>query len=239
MIAIFKIILLVCFAGLVIVVVKNRIANPEARIQFSNDLEKNKKRLRRSMVFLSRFGNEKGKAFLLFIKKFPPRFKKGFILFLRDMKRLLGVLKHTFTQQAKELREDMKAFELPLHKEDFLERLHKETLKEEKKEGIFLEPKEKKEEELKGFQVSKLSKEHLRSEIEVDKHILEEKEQELIEAIAKHPDNPTFYKKLGKIYLQMNNKDDAKNCLEYALKLGARDPEVKSILGEIEKSPSH
>lgn len=234
---ILKTILLASFIGLAVIVAKNRITNPEVRIQFIEDMERNKKRIKRTILFVAQFGNATGKRIFRELRELLPQIKKGFILFFADCKSFLLTLKTKILHGIRELREDMKAFEIPLHKKDFIERLGEGKIEKEspyplsRDQGI-------KENALKGFAITSLPPEEVLPEVEVDVEILEKKEEGLIDAIARNPKNPNFYKKLGKIYLQMSNTEDARNCLEYALKLGAKDPEIKSLLLEIERTPA-
>lgn len=266
---ILKVILFVSFVGLAVIIVKNKVANPAMRIQFFEDLERNKKRIKHIFSYLGTLGVslqrflgilwsslvQGGKNLLPYATIILRGALKGVRLFLKDLKRVLLVGKNKLVRQVAELREDMKTFEVPIHKKDFLERLHEEKQgKEEKKEEkpplvIKKDPLGRREErkdesqgedivierEVGSFSVHKLEAKPLVREVEVDKRILHRKEQGLLDAIVKNPKNPNFYKKLGKVYLLMNNTDDAKNCFEYALKLGAQDPEIKSLLVEIKK----
>ncbi|MBI3335046.1 MAG: tetratricopeptide repeat protein [Candidatus Portnoybacteria bacterium] len=234
---ILKFILLASFIGLAVMVAKNRISNPEARIQFIEDMDRNKKRIKRTILFVAQFGNETGKKLFGKVKELAPQIKKGLLLFLADCRGFLFALKTKIAHAVKELREDMKAFEIPVHKKDFIERLGEEKTEKEPPPA-FLADQGIKESEVKGFAITSLPQEEVLPEAEVDVEILEKKEQGLIDAIAKNPKNPNFYKKLGKIYLQMQNLEDARNCLEHALKLGAKDPEIKSLLLEIERTPA-
>lgn len=86
-----------------------------------------------------------------------------------------------------------------------------------------------------GFHVRKVSSLHQpNKEPQIDLGILQEKEHLLLERIVQDPKNPSSYKRLGKVYLQMKKKVDARQCFEYALKLGARDPEVRALLSQME-----
>ncbi len=144
------------------------------------------------------------------------------------------------------LKEDLKTLEFPTHKEDFFDKLQTHVSRDKISKELLTKSLGKVKEPEKvtilqntapGFQEQEieLSTQKEESDI-VDAHALEQKERNLLEAIAKQPKNPNFYKRLGKIYLQMQNIADAKNCFEYALKLGAQDPELSQLIGSIGKT---
>ena len=264
---ILKVILFASFVGLAVIVTKHKVTNPAMRVQFFEDLERNKKCIKTLFSSLGSLGDylqkflrllwsfllQGGKNLLPYLRIIFHGAKKGTWFFLKDLKRVILLGKNRILRQVAELREDMKTFEVPIHKKDFLERLHEEkmTKKEEKEGGLPLsivkEPFGREEERqdegenilteksLGGFHIHKLEEKRPVREVEIDKRILQRKEQSLLDAIVKNPKNPNFYKKLGKVYLLMNNTADARNCFEHALKLGAQDPEVKSFLLEIRK----
>lgn len=259
---VFKLILLASFIGLAIIVIKNRLANPQMRVQFFDDLEVNKRRFRNLGQTIYVFVAKAGQGIYHCIRLIIPYSIKGTLFVWAGAKKFLTELRKRLASQAKELRQDMKSFEIPSHKEDFLDKLDggekqetkvapapKRSLGErflgrsfarvERKEPLTQftpiiegEP-ELKEVSPQGFQMTNLKEEHINVEAEVDKDILTKKEKWLLYAIAKNPKNTNFYKKLGRIYLQMNNLEDAKNCFEYALRLGSHDPEVKALLSEL------
>lgn len=256
---ILNIILFASFVGLAVIITKHKITNPAMRVRFFEDLERNKKRIKTLLSYLGNLGSFLQKFFQILwsfllrgVKNLLPYgkilfhgAKKGIGLFCKDVKRVILLGKDRVIRQVAELREDMRTFEVPTHKKDFLERLHEEKeasvplsiVKEPDKE-ITSPIKEEDilaEKSLGGFHVHKLEAQRPVREVEIDKRILQRKEQGLLDAIVKNPQNPNFYKKLGKVYLLMNNVQDARNCFEYAVKLGAQDPEVKSLLLEIKK----
>ena len=59
---------------------------------------------------------------------------------------------------------------------------------------------------------------------------LKQKEQELIIQIAQDPKDPELYKKLGNVYLQLKNPDDAAESFKVALKLKPDDEKTKKNL---------
>lgn len=67
----------------------------------------------------------------------------------------------------------------------------------------------------------------------IDLEILSQKEKNLLEAIIKNPRDISFYKKLGKVYIAMNNFEDAKNCFQHVIKSGSNDKEIKELLDKI------
>lgn len=266
---IFKIILVVSFIGLVVIVAKNRFANPEMRVRFLEDIERNKKRMKKFFNALSHFGDTIGEKLTHGIKASFPLLKRGSILLVQSISSFTSRFTSKMAEHAKELKQDMKEFEVTKNKEDFLERLEGEIGKKEEEQKskeetpvhrsaeeissrelpeTFLQEKRPhrmapiraqettREREVRGFRVSPISQGTSSPEGELDKDILEQKEKWLLYAIAKNPKNPNFYKKLGRIYLQMNSLEDAKNCFEYALKLGSQDPEIRSLLTEIKRS---
>lgn len=256
---IIKVILFASFVGLAVIVTKHKVTNPAMRVRFLEDLERNKKRIKTLFSSLGNLGSFLRKFFgilwsfllrgvrnlLPYGKIFFRGAQKGIRLFFKDVKRVILLGKERAMRQVAELREDIRTFEVPTHKKDFLERLHEEkearapsnvaekldkeiTLPIKKEDMLADKP-------LGGFHVHKLEAQRPVREVEIDKRILQRKEQGLLDAIVKNPQNPNFYKKLGKVYLLMNNLEDARNCFEYAVKLGAQDPEVKSLLLEIKK----
>jgi len=279
MTVVFKLILLISFLGLVVIIAKNKFANPQMRIHFLDDWEKSRGKL--SKFFAGIFYGKRLSAALGFIKNFVttlspyakaivPRVKQGVLFLYHKIVQGLAKLRSSVASQAKELKADMKSFEIPDHKQDFLDRLDggtpvkdddalalsEHTNKQESEVGPPLpeenpltklarsvfkydsqEVKPVKEkvvlENVRGFQVAPLAQGDREQEGEVDAGILQKKERWLLYAIAKNPKNANFYKKLGRIYLQMNNIDDARNCFEYVLKLGSQDPEIKSLLSSM------
>ena len=166
--------------------------------------------------------------------------KKG-VAFVLPKALTLG--KYTFSKSKgalRALKEDLKTFELPSHKEDFFDRLQEDssrdslsepTLQEQEKAGSISSKKM-----APGFQEKEILSPLHDSDVDIDANVLAQKEQNLIEAIRKNPKNPNFYKRLGKIYLQMQNFPDAKNCFEHAVKLGAQDPELNQLIGGMNQS---
>lgn len=260
---IFRAILLLSFLGLAFVVTKNRINNPDMRVRFLDDLEANKRRLGHLGMWLKVLAAGLAAKGSTLARRFIPLVKTGVVISAKGLLRLAGGIKSKVISGAKELREDMKAFEFPRHKEDFLDRLDgkvdKETpMSEGQSEPIAQRslgermfsrkptpaprevaqstPSLVREKQVQGFQVTQLAQAQMvASEVEIDGTILQEKEKWLLYAISKNPKNTSFYKKLGRIYLQMNNPEDARNCLEYALKLGSQDPEVRALLSEMRR----
>ena len=58
-------------------------------------------------------------------------------------------------------------------------------------------------------------------------------EKECIDMIARDPRNVEAYKRLGFLYLEQDNKDDAKNCFRQVLRLQPDDIEVVSKMREL------
>lgn len=252
---VFKLILLASFIGLAIIVVKNRLANPQMRVQFFEDLEMNKRRLRNFGATLNDLGSRSLRALGVWVGILLPRLKQGGIFLWHKFLELTARVKKQLATQTKELRQDMKSLEVPSHKEDFLDKLDggPETpsplpIKEEpvvprrslgerflgiEEEVPVRQSEIKPAPRVQGFRVTQIQQTAAANDIEVDKDILMKKEKWLLYAIAKNPKNANFYKKLGRIYLQMNNQEDAKNCFEYAVRLGSQDPEVRSLLSQL------
>lgn len=89
-------------------------------------------------------------------------------------------------------------------------------------------------EEISGFhEISIIDKNNNKDDDDIDREILEQKEKNLLEAIIKNPREISFYKKLGKVYIAMNNFEDAKNCFQYVIKSGSKDPEIKELLDKM------
>lgn len=65
--------------------------------------------------------------------------------------------------------------------------------------------------------------------------IWKKEEQRLIVEIAKDPKNAELYKKLGDIYVKMNNLKDAEESLRVALDLNPHDQEVRTKLERISR----
>lgn len=86
------------------------------------------------------------------------------------------------------------------------------------------------------FQASSVNiglKEELQKQIVEDpikRDILIKQEQSLLKIITLRPKDFNLYKKLGIIYKELGSFEDAKNCFEYALKLGARDRDIQKEL---------
>jgi len=209
-------------------------------------------------------------------KRLPRRFRKGFVFFTKDLLRVVTALGrfllHKTKALVKNVRQDLRTFELPKHKEDFFDRLQQEEQRKEKgddkipsqvrKKVISEEPlehdimrdklslqsatapkefpiaipsslaDEKKDAPI--FQSQKVLVTHLPEE-HVDLPLFQKKEEQLLLQIMKNPKNPSGYKKLGKVYLQIDNWKDARKCFEHAIKLGARDPELQQLLAQTQK----
>ena len=275
----FKLILLISFMGLVVIVARNRFANPQMRIQFLEDLEMNKKRLRFLGTWLWQVLHKISRFLVHAFQAFSPRVKQGSVWLLEKLQKSSDKVKTQVASQMKELHEDMKSLEIPGHKKDFFERLEGQEESQNSQEpkepapiappvipkrllgerffaNSFLSPvqppkalqepfQEKstevpvvREHAMRGFHVTELREQHIISEVEIDKTILMKKEKWLLYAILKNPKNANFYKKLGRIYLQLNNREDARNCFEYAVQLGSQDPEVKALLSQLRHSNS-
>jgi len=67
---------------------------------------------------------------------------------------------------------------------------------------------------------------------EKDSTLAEEKK--LVDLITKEPRNIEAYRKLGFLYLKLDNKEDAKNCFREVLKIDPDDLEVISKLKELD-----
>jgi len=64
----------------------------------------------------------------------------------------------------------------------------------------------------------------------IKRDILLKQEQSILKLIVSKPKDFNLYKKLGFIYKELGNLEDARNCFEYALKLGAKDREIQKEL---------
>jgi tetratricopeptide (TPR) repeat protein len=60
-------------------------------------------------------------------------------------------------------------------------------------------------------------------------------ERKLIDLIARNPRDVQAFRKLGFLYCQMENKEDARNCFKQVIKINPGDFEVVSKLREIER----
>ncbi|MEO0084770.1 MAG: tetratricopeptide repeat protein, partial [candidate division WOR-3 bacterium] len=60
----------------------------------------------------------------------------------------------------------------------------------------------------------------------IKREILMKQEQSLLKLIVSRPKDFNLYKKLGIIYKELGSFEDAKNCFEYALKLGSKDRDI-------------
>lgn len=88
--------------------------------------------------------------------------------------------------------------------------------------------------------VSLKPKEELKRQIVEDpikKDILIKQEKSLLKLVTLKPKDFNLYKKLGIIYKELGSFEDAKNCFEYALKLGARDKEIQKELEFLNNLP--
>jgi Flp pilus assembly protein TadD len=60
-------------------------------------------------------------------------------------------------------------------------------------------------------------------------------ERKLIDLIARNPRDAEAYRKLGFLYCQEGNREDARNCFKQVIKINPSDSEVVSKLREMEK----
>ncbi len=58
----------------------------------------------------------------------------------------------------------------------------------------------------------------------------QDEEERLITAISEEPKNPVLYKKLGDLYIEMKNNDDAVEAFKVSLELNPEDKEVQEKL---------
>lgn len=209
------------------------------------------------------------------VKRLPRRFRKGVLLFSQDVTRVaLATQRFLFKKGSgfiKTVRQDLRTFELPKHKEDFFDRLQEERQESEKKHtkahvrvhertlGSSSGSKASKsklslrtsaltpshtavappslsdqKKTLPGFQSEEVPSEHP-FQVPFDLALFHQKEEQLLLQITKNPKNPSSYKRLGKVYLQLDNWQDARQCFEHAIKLGARDPELQQLLAQTHK----
>lgn len=246
--------LLVSFLAIVFIIGKEKLRQPEVRQQLRADLLHFSQITR---IVLRKVGKRGKKGIRLFlndmvkigqvlVSKAPSFFSwlfSGAVQLLRLCGFVLFKVGKGFfvssRRMAKTIRQDLQTFRLPYDKEDFFDRLQDTTPKEPaartQKKLSSLAPK-RLDQAMVGFQEQGIEEPESGEGQFIDEKILEKKERSLIEAIAKNPKNPNFYKKLGKIYLQMQNTLDARQCFEYALKLGAQDPELRQLLVEIERN---
>jgi len=195
------------------------------------------------------------------LRKLPGRLRKGSRLFINDMRKvgktLAAYLFHKGVGLAQTVRQDLKTFELPKHKEDFFDRLQEDknearrplgesllrqeapplpaSLKTRNEQETTLAPATiAMKENLPAFQSEKVRNDYA-PEVNADIELFHQKEEQLLTQIMKDPKNPSSYKKLGKIYLHLENWKDARQCFEHAMKLGARDPELHQLLTQTQK----
>lgn len=217
---------------------------------------------------LFRWITEQCRSLLLFLalrlKTLPRRLRKGLRLFIKDMQRvgraLAVYLFHKGMGIAQTVRQDLRMFELPKHKEDFFDRLQEEKqetrrplgdhhrrqesspalnpLKTKSADEAILAPATAvMKENLPVFQTEEVGDDYA-PEPHADTELFHQKEEQLLAQIMKDPRNPSSYKKLGKIYLHLENWKDARQCFEYAMKLGARDPELHQLLTQTQQGRS-
>lgn len=257
MVRILQVILGASFLGIAVIILKDKIGREEFRKAFQADgarLIKILKKFFGQAGSMLRLGLRRLRplATLLagYLKRGGPFAVKGLRLGARVVKRTGIKVIHIIKNTIETFRRDLKTFEVPGHKEDFFDRLQEKSDKkehvreqryqEEEEEPLFVKEDELavrdrapivvKKSHIPILQEQELPESVFSEEQGVDVKILKVKEQNLLEAIIKNPKNPNFYKKLGKIYLQMQHLEDAKQCFEYALKLGAQDPELRSLL---------
>lgn len=60
--------------------------------------------------------------------------------------------------------------------------------------------------------------------------ILRHQERKLLQQIVEHPRDIALYKRLGYVYLELDQPNDAKDCFAQAIKLGSQDPLVRREL---------
>ncbi len=88
--------------------------------------------------------------------------------------------------------------------------------------------------------VTKLRQERKKFEIKKEKKSGIEvmiEEQKYIKIISQDPKNLFAYHKLGKLYFEQKNYDDAKAVFEQVLKIDEKNKKAKEILGRIEQLP--
>lgn len=73
----------------------------------------------------------------------------------------------------------------------------------------------------------------LNNNIAADDDLFNAQEKKILQDINNNPQNANTYKKLGFLYLQYQNYNDAKSSFEQAIKLGCRDTKMLKALEDI------
>ena len=149
------------------------------------------------------------------------RFFHFIILQLKNLKSKIEALHYNINEK-KRLRKEM-----IINNKNFFEDIL--INKEENREAIT-----NNQEKIFGFhEINTNNNSDNKNEDNIDLEILSQKEKNLLEAIIKNPSDISFYKKLGKVYIAMNNFEDAKNCFQHVIKSGSKDKEIKELLDKI------
>ncbi|MEK9147531.1 MAG: tetratricopeptide repeat protein [Patescibacteria group bacterium] len=221
-----KIVIVLSFLGLVFIVLKyNRIMYRGQNLSFK---ELHLHIINSSYSLYKNFINSKiNKLKPIIVKYLSGAFiyiKKFFsfiILQLKNLESKIAVLYYNINEK-KRLRKEMINNNKIFFEDILIDKKENQQENEKKQEKIF------------GFhEVNINNNTDNKNEDNIDLEILSQKEKNLLEAIVKNPSDISFYKKLGKVYMAMNNFDDAKNCFQYVIKLGSKDKEIKELLDKI------
>lgn len=156
--------------------------------------------------------------FIISLEKFLRRLKIIFLKIENLLTKWIGGLRNKsqiMTQKSKDWikQKEIKRKEL------------KKEIKSKKEVAIEINKEKKEIKDLEEYEDDDLSIDELKKPIK--------EEQKWIDLIVENPNNITAYKFLGFLYWKQHNYIDAKSSLEMAIKLGCKDKKVKEILKEL------
>ncbi len=185
-----------------------------------------------------------------------PKFKKTVIFSVNKITQFFLIIKNAFLSRIANFKKELKPVYFSKEKKEFLKNLWEKVNKtkegrlsvkvertddfQNKKippsifKPIFEEKKEVSPLKEQMFYLrtddSKTDNEELKQQVVDDpikRDILLKQEQSLLKLITLRPKDFNIYKKLGIIYKELGNFEDARNCFEYALKLGSKDRDLQ------------
>lgn len=170
------------------------------------------------------------KIFFKFIVKLYnfslPKIKQIILIVFRKIKQLFFVTVKFISDKIASWKKELKPLHLPKEKKEFLSHLWEKVNQDKKTIPVFTQqqPKPIKQES------SKDAHKPFIVEDPIKREILIKQEQSLLKLIVMRPKDVNLYKKLGIIYKELGVIEDARNCFNYALKLGAKDKEIQKEL---------
>lgn len=158
-----------------------------------------------------------------------PKIKNSVIILVKKLAQAALVIKNFLLERASRWKKELKPMHLPKEKKEFLSHLW-EKINKTKAAPVSKEPSKEFQSAFRPTLTKVTVKPAVPNVSVVDdpikREILMKQEQSLLKLIVSRPKDFNLYKKLGIIYKELGSFEDAKNCFEYALKLGSKDRDI-------------